>query len=181
MLFVTSARRASYSLLVAMLVLLSGCSSLTVVEDWHNQNAAARHYKKLMILGIAHDENLREMAENIIVDEMGRNGVMAVASHTLVKDIDNAKRDDVVTAVRATGADAVLTIRGISKGDTTVSRSGESGGIYGTATNVGGVNITLGQKLFSGNTADESLRRRISGTCLERHHKNVTMQRVKHA
>ena len=132
------ARRVSYSLLAAILVLLSGCSSLTVVEDWHNQNAAARHYKKLMILGIAHDENLREMAENIIVDEMERNGVMAVASHTMVKDIDNAKRDDVVTAVRSTGADAVLTIRGISKGDTTVSRPGESGGIYGTATNVGG-------------------------------------------
>lgn len=135
------ARRVSYSLLVAVLVLLSACSSLTVVEDWRNQGVAARHYKKLMIVGITIDENLREMAENILVDEMGRNGVMAVASHNLVKEIDKAKRDDVVAAVRSTGADAVLTLRAISKGDTTVSRSGESGGVYGTATNVGGVNI----------------------------------------
>ncbi|HLO27289.1 MAG TPA: hypothetical protein VK187_14360 [Geobacteraceae bacterium] len=157
------ARWASYFLPVAMLVVLSGCSSMTVVEDWKNQNAAPRHYKKLMILGIAHDENLRRTVESILVDEMGRNGVMAVASHTLVKDIDNAKRDDVVTAVRSAGADAVLTIRGISKGDTTVSRSGETGGIYGTAMNTGGTALqsaksyslaTLQTNLYDSTTAE---------------------------
>jgi hypothetical protein len=156
-------RRASYILLVAMLVMLSGCSSLNVVEDWHNQNAPARHYKKLMILGIAPDENLREMVENILVDEMRRSGVMAVASHTLVKDIDNAKRDDVVTAVRSAGADAVLTLRGVSKGDTTVSQSGQSGGVYGTAMNAGGTSLqsaksyslaTLQTNLYDSATAE---------------------------
>jgi len=135
------ARRVSYSFLAVLLLLLAGGSSLTVIEDWHNQNAPQRHYKKLMIIGIANDENLRRLAENVIVDEMGRNGVTAVASYTLIKEVSNEKRDDIVKAVRSAGADAVLTLRAISRGDTTVTRSGEGGGIYGTAMNAGGVNV----------------------------------------
>jgi hypothetical protein len=91
-----------------------------------------------MIVGVTHDENLRKMAENILVDELGNNGVKAVASHTLIKEIDSAKRDDIVAAVRSAEADAVLTIRAISKGDKKVTQPGENGGVYGTATNPGG-------------------------------------------
>ncbi len=141
-------RRSLCSLMAAMLFLLAGCSSLTVTEDWHNRNMSARHYKKLMILGITHNENLRTLAENVLVDEMGRSGVMAVASHTFIKEIDNAKRDDVVAAVQTAGADAVLTLRAISTGDTTVTRSGQNDGIYGTAMNVGGVSVA-GAKDYS--------------------------------
>ncbi len=160
---ISSVRRASYFLPALMFFLQAGCSSLTVTEDWHNQNAPARHYKKLMILGITHNENLRTLAENVLVDEMGRNGVMAVASHTLVKEIDDAKRDDIVRAVQTAGADAVLTIRATSTGDTTVTRSGQGDGIYGTAMNVGGVNVaaakdyslaTLQTNLYDSATAE---------------------------
>jgi len=127
-----------FCLLATSLLLLSGCSSIKVVETWKNPPFTGHRYHKLMIVGMAHDENLREMAENIMVQELKRNGVTAVASHTLIKDFDNAKRDDIVAAVRSAGADAVLSIRAVSKGDGKVTQDGQSGGIYGTATNVGG-------------------------------------------
>ena len=125
-------------LLSACLVLLCGCSSIKVVETWNNPAKAGQHYQKLMIVGIGHDESIRAMAENILVEELRRGGVAAVASHTLVKEIDDAKRDDIVAAVRSAGADAVLTIRPIAKGNTNVTQGGQSEGIYGTAGNVGG-------------------------------------------
>jgi hypothetical protein len=125
-------------LLAACPVLLGGCSSIKVIETWNSPGQAGHRYQKLMIVGIGHDENLRKMVENILVDELGQNGVAAVASHTLVQEIDRARRDDVVAAVRAAGADGVLSLRGIAKGDTTVTQDGQSGGIYGTAMNVGG-------------------------------------------
>ncbi len=128
-------------LLCASLLLTWGCTSIKVVETWSNPARSGPRFHKVMVVGIGHDENLRRTAENVLVDELERNGVAAVASHTLVKEIDQAKRDDVVAAVRATGADAVLTIRPLAKGDARVSRSGQSEGIYGTATNVGGVNV----------------------------------------
>jgi hypothetical protein len=125
-------------LLSACLVLLCGCSSIKVLETWNNPPVAGHHYQKLMIVGIGHDESVRAVAENILVEELRRGGVTAVASHTLVKEIDDAKRDDIVAAVRSAGADAVLTIRPIAKGTTNVTQDGQSEGIYGTAGNVGG-------------------------------------------
>ncbi|MRR39062.1 hypothetical protein EG829_31325, partial [bacterium] len=65
-------------------LLLGGCSSLSVKESWHKTSGQAHQYKKRMILAIANDEGRRVMFENIMVDEVGRHGVTAVASHTLV-------------------------------------------------------------------------------------------------
>jgi hypothetical protein len=144
------------SLLSACLVLLCGCSSIKVIETWNNPAKSGPHYQKLMIVGIGHDESIRAVAENILVEELRRGGVSAVASHTLVKEIDNAKRDDIVAAVRSTGADAVLTIRPIAKGNTNVTQGGQSQGIYGTATNVGGTFVPAA-KTYSDATLQATL------------------------
>jgi len=151
------------SCLLAACLLLGGCSSIKVVESWNNPPFTGHRYHKLLVVGIAHDENLREMAENILVQEFRRNGLTAVASHTIVKDIDSAKRDDIVAAVRSTGADAVLSIRAVAKGDSKVTQDGQSGGIYGTVTNVGGAVLpgansyalaTLQSNLYDSATAE---------------------------
>jgi uncharacterized protein YceK len=120
------------------LLLLSGCASIKVIEAWNKSQTPGHRYQKLMIVGIGHDESIRAMVENILVDELRKNGVTAMASHTLVKEIDSAKREDIVAAVRTSGADAVLTIRPIAKGNTSVTQDGQSWGVYGTATNYGG-------------------------------------------
>lgn len=119
-------------------LLFTGCSTIKVVETWNNPSPAKHRYQRVLILGIGHDENLRRMAENIIVEELSHGGVAAIASHKQITDIDNAKLDNVLEMVRSTGADAVLSIRAVAKGDTTVTRDGQSGGIYGTSMNIGG-------------------------------------------
>jgi hypothetical protein len=134
--------------LLAAGLLLSGCSSIKVVESWNSPSFQGHRYHKMMIVAIAYDENLREMAENIMVQEFRRSGVAAVASHTLVKEIKSAKREDVVAAVRSVDADVVLSIRAVSKGSTKITQDGQSGGIYGTSTNVGGGGLP-GAKSFS--------------------------------
>jgi hypothetical protein len=122
-----------YALIAAGLLFLGGCSSLTVKESWHKTGGPEHKYKKLMILAIANDEGRRKMFENIMVDELGRQGVTAVASHTQVKDLEKAKRDDIVTAVKATGADGVITARPVSVGDKTVTQEGVAVAPFGTA------------------------------------------------
>ncbi len=122
-----------YALIAAGLLLLGGCSSLTVKESWHKTGEPKQKYEKLMILAIANDEGRRKMFENIMVDELGRHGVAAVASHTQVKDLEKAKRDDIVAAVKATGADGVITARPVSVGDKTVTQEGVAGAPFGTA------------------------------------------------
>jgi hypothetical protein len=108
--------------------LLTGCSSLKVVETWHKP-AAQGQYKKVMILGVGSDETKRKLFEDIIVDELRRNMVTAVASHTILPDLDKTDRDGVVAAVKTAGCDAVLTTRPLSIGDKTVSQQGAGGSV----------------------------------------------------
>lgn len=108
--------------------LLTGCSSLKVVETWHKPTAQGQ-YKKVMILGIGNDETKRKMFEDIIVDELRRSMVTAVASHKIIPDLDRTNRDGVVAAVKAAGCDAVLTTRPLAVGDNTVSQQGPGGSV----------------------------------------------------
>lgn len=126
-------RKILFALFALGSLLLGGCSSLTVKEAWHKTGGPVRQYKKLMILALANDEGRRKLFENIMVDELGRRGVAAVASHTQVKDLEKAKRDDIVAAVKATGADGVITARPVSVGDKTVTQEGVAGAPFGTA------------------------------------------------
>jgi len=151
---ITAARLCSICQLVMMVVLLAGCSSLKVVETWHKPVAQVHHYQKLMILGIGNDENLRKTFENIVVDEFRRGLVTAVASHTILPDLEKTNREGVVAAVHAAGCDAVLTTRAMSVGDTSVTQQGPNGAVgvvYGAAPMVnrhGFLKATLQSSLF---------------------------------
>lgn len=124
---------AGITLLLTSFLLLSGCSSVKTIETWGNPLSSGQPYQKLMIVGMATNVNLRESVENTLVKEFRNSGILAIASHTLVKDFENAKRDDFVAAVNKAGTDAVITIRSISKGNPKITQGGQSGGgIYGT-------------------------------------------------
>jgi len=130
-------RYSTVKLLLCCLLasMLTGCSTLKVVETWHKP--AAQPHTKIMILGIGADETKRKLFENIVVDELRHRMVTAVASHTILPDLDKTDRAGVVAAVHANGCDAVLTTRVLVKGDGTVSQSlpsGDSPGyVYGAA------------------------------------------------
>jgi hypothetical protein len=126
-----TARILCCCLATLMLLITGGCSSLKTVETWHKPAEQAHRYQKIMILGVNRDENLRKMFENIVVGELGRHGVVAVAGHTYIPDMGKTNLEAIVAAVRAAGCDAVLTTRPQSVGDTKVTQGGEKGLIYG--------------------------------------------------
>lgn len=131
-----TARLSCFCTIAMMLVMVSGCSSLKVMETWHKPAGQGQPYHKLMILGIGHDENVRKMFENIVVDELSRGLVSAVASHTILPDLDKTNREGVIAAVKAAGCDAVLTTRAMSVGDSSVTQQGPNGTVgvvYGAA------------------------------------------------
>jgi hypothetical protein len=118
--------------------MLGGCSSIKVVETWNQPSWSKAPFRKPMIIAIGYDENRIAIIEDVLVADLGRGGVTAVAGHTYIPVIKNAPRDTVVAAVREAGADAVLSLQVLSKGDARITQGGQSGGIYGTATNVAG-------------------------------------------
>lgn len=120
--------------LVLFVTLFAGCASLKVVETWHKP--AIQQHKKIMIVGIGNDESKRKLFEDIVVDELRRNHVVAVASHTILPDLDKTDRGGIISAVHAAGCDGVLTTRVVTTGNNAVSQkdvSGTIGYIYGVA------------------------------------------------
>jgi hypothetical protein len=141
----------------SILLIPGGCSSLKVTETWHKPAVEGHRYQKIMILGINRDENRRKILENVIVDELRRNQVVAIPGHSLIPDMEKATHESIVAAIRASGCDAVLTIRPQSVGNNTVTQDGYAGSIYGAGTrsSYGFLKATLQISLY--NTTTEEL------------------------
>jgi hypothetical protein len=129
----TTARMFCCCLAAIVLLISGGCSSLKVVETWHKPAAQEHRYKKILILGIARDNTKRVLFENLVVEELRRNQVVAVPGNSVlpVLDIDTATRSTILAAVKSSGCDAVLTTRATLVGDTTVTQDGQSAYVYG--------------------------------------------------
>jgi len=99
---------------------LSACAIASIEKTWRDSEVAPTVYHKLLIIGIAHDDNLRVMFEDILSDTLRQHGVEAVTSHTLISDLSKADRDLVQKIAQNEGADGVIITRGLSKSERTV-------------------------------------------------------------
>lgn len=120
-------------LTVITLLLTGGCSSIQVKETWHKPAGEARRYQKILILGVARDENMRSTFENLAADELSKHQVQAVPANTIIPalNMDKTTREAIFTVVKASGCDAVLTTRAMKVGESIVSQGGQSAYIYG--------------------------------------------------
>jgi hypothetical protein len=86
-----------------------------------------------MILGIARDEGKRGTFENLVADELSKHQVVAVPANTVIPvlNMDKMSREAIISVVKASGCDAVLTTRAMAVGSSAVSQGGETAYIYG--------------------------------------------------
>ncbi len=122
-----------YILYIAIsLIMLVGCSSVQTLETWRSSSLLpGTEFKKLLIVNINLDENVRKMFEDIVTAEMEESHIMAVAGHKHVAISGAYKRDDIAVAVNETGCDAVLTIRELTEGNQQISQQGQGSVLYG--------------------------------------------------
>lgn len=117
--------------LSATLLLLGGCSTVQIQESWRSSAAAATTpHKNLLIVNLNLDQQVRSMSENIIAGEMRDNGIDAVAGHTYVAIREQYSREELQTAVRKSGCDGILTIRGITTGNQQLYQQGQGTVLY---------------------------------------------------
>ena len=117
--------------LFAGILLLAGCSSVTVLETWHNSSAVEIQHKKLLVINLNLDENVRKMYEDVVSGEMTDSGIMAVAGHSYLNRGENYTKDNIRNAVTKSGCDAVLTIRGLTTGNQQIHQQGQGNVLYG--------------------------------------------------
>ena len=118
-------------LLITML-LLAGCSTVQVQETWRSSSATAGiPLKKLLIVNLNLDENVRKMYEDVVAGELTDSKIQAVAAHKYIIFKEKYNKEDTRSAVSKSDCDAVLTIKGMTAGNQQLSQQGQGSVLYG--------------------------------------------------
>lgn len=111
------------------LLLLGGCSTVQIQESWRSSAATTPH-QKLLIVNLNLDQQVRTMSENTISGEMRDNGIDAVSGHSYGVIREQYSREELQTAVKKSGCDGILTIRGITTGNQQLYQQGQGTVLY---------------------------------------------------
>lgn len=100
--------------LLAMMFVAAGCASTRIENAWENPAYQGGPLRKLMVFGISRDGVQRRIFEDTFVAQLRARGVDALQSYLTLPADGDPGRDAVLVAVKAAGADGLITTRLIS-------------------------------------------------------------------
>jgi hypothetical protein len=103
--------RFSPMLAAVILATLSACASTTLDTTWRDPTFAGPPFAKVLVVGSTDNAENRRIFEDAVVGELRARDVGAVASYMLIPDESDVKRERVIEAVKASGADCVISTR----------------------------------------------------------------------
>jgi len=95
----------------SLLLALAGCASVSLRHSAIDSTLPAKHYQKLLIVGIAEKPQMRQIFEEVLAAELEKRGVKGIASYSITGVKETLSRTIVEEAVQKTGADGVITTR----------------------------------------------------------------------
>ena len=119
-------------LIAAVTLIVSACAATTFDMTWRDPAFRGRPFAKLLVVGGTDDAANRRIYEDALVGALTRRGVDAVASHTLIPRESDVRRDKIVEAVKASGADGMIATRLIGVETRTTQVPGQATGQEGT-------------------------------------------------
>jgi len=109
-------------ILLSLVALLSACATTQIEESWTLPGyiAPAPAERKVLIVTLAADETVRKAFENNFVQQLDKNGILAVASHQWLPDGTKVNRETLRPVVAQNGITSVLvsSLRGVEKSQT---------------------------------------------------------------
>ncbi len=93
-----------------LMVLIGGCSSSVLVDEWSDASFHAHLLKKILVIDITNDLSKRQIWENAFSDELSEDGVQATSSYHLFP-LMLPDTNQVIKAIRENGFDGVLVTR----------------------------------------------------------------------
>ena len=101
------------SIVLWLASMLCSCASVSVVDTWRNPDLRVRSLKKVLVVSLAGKQPNRRVYDDMLVSEMSKHGVEAVAGHSVLAGGGLPDWSVLERAVRRTGAQAVLTVQTI--------------------------------------------------------------------
>ena len=110
-----------------LLMILTACATTKLSGTWKDESLSGKKFQKLLIIGAAKRQNVRELFENEFVRQLEDHGIKAIPSYTIISAENMLDKDTIVSHIAENKIDAVLITRLTgSKGE----REIESGNTY---------------------------------------------------
>jgi hypothetical protein len=94
------------TLLVALMLTVS-CSTTKLTSVWRDEGYQG-HPRKIMVLGVVKDPEIRKHVENEFVNQLRDRGVDSVAGYSVLPDTDVVNKEIIVKKMNELGTDTVL-------------------------------------------------------------------------
>ena len=94
-----------------LLLLLNACASSKVTGEWKDPELGARKYGHILVIGAAKQPDRRTFYEDEFVKQLNRQGIMAIASHTIIPRDKMLDKDTIVKSIEGLQIDAVIVTR----------------------------------------------------------------------
>ena len=106
--------RNPYRWLVLIALFVTACATTQINAVWKDPAYLARPHK-IMVIGIARSPVNRRVFEDEFVRQLNAHGTEAIASYTVLPDLQKEDRAVIAAKVAELGADTVLITRMVSK------------------------------------------------------------------
>jgi len=96
-------------------LLLAGCASTKLVNQWSNPAYTSPSFKSVMVIGVARQVGIRRSFEDEFVSQLKAAGIGAVPSYRFIEEEGQVGETRLKQAVNQAGADAAIITRLVKK------------------------------------------------------------------
>lgn len=97
--------------ITVLLMILTACSTTKLSGTWQDESLSGKKFQKLLIIGVAKQQNIRELFENEFVRQLKDHGLDAIPSYTLISAEKMLDKDTIISHIAENEIDAVLITR----------------------------------------------------------------------
>ena len=94
-----------------LLFLVSGCASSKITGEWKNPDLGLKNYTHILVIGVAKQPDRRKFYEDEFAKQLKMQGIMAIASHTIIPRDKMQNKDTIVKSIEGLKVDGVIVTR----------------------------------------------------------------------
>ncbi|KPJ99641.1 MAG: hypothetical protein AMJ60_04350 [Desulfobacterales bacterium SG8_35] len=96
---------------LVVLFLLSACASSKITGEWKDPEVGGKKYASILVIGVAKQPDRRKFYEDEFAKQLSRQGVIAIASHTIIPRDKMQDKDTIVKSIEGLRVDGVIVTR----------------------------------------------------------------------
>lgn len=97
--------------ILLLFFLAGGCASSKITGDWKNPDLGNKKYTNILVIGVAKQPDRRKFYEDEFAKHLNRQGIMAIASHTIIPRDKMQDKDTIVKSIEGLNVDGVIVTR----------------------------------------------------------------------